>query len=353
MKKVLLIQTVVNHYRVPVYNELAKRFELTVLYSKGDLPGNIEFNLIKRPTYRLKRFSFYKQSLYTLAKEFDVIIVPFNLSFVSYKLLPRLPRKYKVIYWGIGVSASYNTPYDSNSDLVKKYIQYINISDAFVFYSSYPIEKYAGLGVDRKKLFAANNTVQVLPKENPASKKNILFLGSLYKQKKIYELLENYKAAYEVKQDIPDLILIGGGDEYDPIHKWITDSKLTSKVFLKGEITEEKTLSEYFNSAIVCISPGQAGLSVLKSMGYGVPFVTMRDAITGGEIFNIEDKVNGVILDSYSDLKTLLLETLTNKEKFTEMGLKAKEYYEQNRTVSMMADGFEDAIKYVSGGIQE
>ena len=49
MKKVLLIQGIIPHYRVPIFNELAKNVDLTVVYSDGDLPNNVGFKTLHIP----------------------------------------------------------------------------------------------------------------------------------------------------------------------------------------------------------------------------------------------------------------------------------------------------------------
>lgn len=347
MKRVLLIQEKITHYRVPVFNELANRVDLTVLYSSGELPEGVRFKVVHVPLVQLKKVLFYKKSLRSLAKNFDAVIAPLEFTNLAIMALPLKPRAFKVIYWTIGVPASYNVPYDGKSSYDHRYIRQINRSDACVFYTSYPVEKYAKLGVKKEKLFVANNTVQVLPYDENVSRDDIIFVGSLYKQKRIFELLDSYKAAYHENQAIPNLSIIGDGDEYNAINEWTTDNDLKDKVFLKGAIYDEETLSKLFTTAIACISPGQAGLTVLKAMGYGVPFITTKDAITGGEIFNIKDKKNGLILDAYPEIKDVILDTLNNKEKFIEMGKNAKSFYEKNRQVGMMADGFEQAINFV------
>jgi len=332
---------------MPVFEELAKRVDLTVLYSNGDLPANIGFKVIKMPTAHILKYSWYKGSLCGLAKGFDAVLAPLDFSNLSLIYLSKTPRPFKTIYWSIGVPASYKVPYDTKSSYDSKFLRQIKRSDAVVFYCSYPVEKYAKMGISRDKLFVANNTVEVLPTSEHKEKNTIIFLGSLYKQKRIFDLLENYKAAYTERQDIPELIVIGEGDQRSAVEKWIAENGLSAKIRLTGGIYDEACLSAYFASAIACISPGQAGLTVLKSMGYGVPFVTTKDAVTGGEIFNITDNVNGLVLDNYNEMKSVILETLTNRDRFITMGQAAREFYEENRQIGMMVDGFEQAINFV------
>lgn len=343
--KVLLLQGTIPPYRVDVFNELAKRVDLTVVYSYGELPNNVNFKTMYIPTFKL-RYNIHTKNIYYLANQFDAVICMFDFSYIYFRLLYQLPHKYKLIFWGIGVSAGYNTRYDSNETYYDKVKNAILKADAMIFYSSYPQKKYIEKGVLPEKLFVANNTVKVL-EINECKRDKILFVGSLYKQKKIFELLENYYNAYKQNKNISDLIIIGDGDEYSSICEWIEKKDLSEKVILTGSIYDEKTLAEYFSEGIICISPDQAGLSVLKSMGYGVPFVTHKNAITGGEIFNIKNGVNGILIDSFDELEEIILDTAVNKEKFLTMGRNAKEYYYDNRTVSQMVDSFEQSIKYV------
>ncbi|UJH67023.1 glycosyltransferase [Allomuricauda sp. SCSIO 65647] len=264
----------------------------------------------------------------------------------------RLPskrkRNFKVIFWGIGVRASYKTNYGEKTIWDKVRFYFMRKSDAVLFYSSDPIKRYLDEGFEREKLFVANNTVEVLPIQN-LERKNLLFIGTLYQQKKIYVLLENYLTAYKENSKIPQLDIIGDGDEYDNILGWVKENGLANKIFLRGKIFDEKKLSHYFSQALACISPGQAGLSVLKSMGYGVPFITSESAITGGEIFNIENDASGILYENHDQLKEIILETVHNKAKYIEMGNRAKEHYHQYRRPKHMVRGMSEAIEYVLG----
>ena len=83
-------------------------------------------------------------------------------------------------------------------------------------------------------------------------------------------------------------------------------------------------------------------------MGYGVPFVSTKDAITGGELFNVHDGVDGIVMESEKDLSSVVQDISEHPEKYLEMGKRAKEFYDNNRTPQHMAHGFWDAIQYVT-----
>lgn len=345
--KVLIIQDLIPHYRVPVFNELSKYVELTVVCSGGNVPENAEFNAVKVDAAKfLKIFNVHKGT-YKIAKNQDVIISMLSSNCFETMALCCLKHRKKSILWGIGVSAGYACKYDENPKAAKVMRRMIKRSKAALFYSDYPVEKYSKTGIKKEKMFVANNTVAVSPIQGDVEKDSILFVGSLYKAKKIFELLENYYEAYKVNKDINELVVVGDGDEFENVKSWITEHKMESKITLTGAIFDDEILKDYFARALICVSPDQAGLSVLKSMGYGVPFITHKDAITGGERFNIKNGENGVLFDDFSELKDLFVNLAQEKEKYIEMGKKAKEHYDNNRTVPQMAEGFLDAIDYV------
>lgn len=347
MKKILIIQPQLKHYRIPIFNRLAQNYYVTVLHSGAILKNdNIKFGQCVTKIKRRGPFFYLRINLYKLCNKFDVIISEGNIRHIDRNILIVNPfRKFKWINWSIGVSADYDKPYDSDTkyDFIRFFLS--KKSNANVFYSEYPKSKYLKAGVEEKKIFIANNTMEVFYNENETYSKNkILFVGTLYKQKKIYELLKAYKDVYnEIK--LP-LTIIGDGDEYDNIKQWIASNNLNDKIILTGAIFDPRKLEKHFRESIACISPGQAGLSVLTSMGFGVPFVTKKSAITGGEIFNINHNVNGLIYNSDNELCDILRDIGLNRNKFLEMGKNAKEFYDSFRTPDQMAEDLLSAINY-------
>ena len=177
-------------------------------------------------------------------------------------------------------------------------------------------------------------------------KDTLLVIGTLYREKGIQTLMDVYKELRPVCK-LPLLNIIGKGPDYDVINKWIQDNNMQDLIILRGAIFDINEKAKYFAQALACISPKQAGLTVLESMGYGVPFVSTKNAITGGELLNVHDGVDGVVMNAESDLSLVVKDISENPDKYIAMGEKAKEFYDNNRTPKHMADGFWDAIQYV------
>ena len=355
MKKVLIIQRTLMHYRVPLFERLGELYDLTVAYSEKNEDWGNRIKSFKIEYLRGKiwnelpdeQFSVSINRLIDICKNYDVLVLPMEpyrkVLYVTEKL-----RKYvKLIFWGIGVSASYDIRYDSVEYRRPTFESMVSMADASVFYTEYPKNKYFERGIPKEKMFVAPNTVEVLKVDlNGQARDSLLFVGTLLKQKRLELLLEAYKKAFEKKPNIPVLKIIGEGEEYENICEWIKNNSLLDKIILQGPIYDEELLKEQFLHALVTVSADQAGLTVLKSMGYGVPFIANKDAITGGEIYNITDGVNGVLFDDFGELENILLDITDHPKKYEEMGRNAYQHYYSCRTVENWIQGFSDAIEY-------
>ncbi|MGK7893089.1 MAG: glycosyltransferase, partial [Xenococcus sp. (in: cyanobacteria)] len=251
-KKVLIVQNMILPYRVPIFNLLSKEFELTVAYSFGEIhQTELDFEVLKLSIYKISRFVIHKNSLYNYCKSFDVVIGMSDISWLSIMGLSfKKNRRFKTVLWGIGVRASYDTKYGETTiwDKVRYFLT--RKADALLFYSSFPLQRYLKNGFENERLFVANNTVKVNKIHKEIVRENILFIGTLYKQKNIYALLDSYLKASKRIKSIPQLVIIGDGDEYQNILAWIKDHDLTNKVLLKGKIFDEDLLSSYFSRAL-------------------------------------------------------------------------------------------------------
>lgn len=350
--KVLLIQEDVKNYRAPIYELINKEVELTVACTLK--------NEIKESSYKIIQFPYYKvgpaiihKGVSKLLNQFDAVILLPHLKFIWLDHIVFTKHKYKVLTWSIGKHVSYNRPYNLSSppSMMDKIFECIqDHADACIFYMPEPIaywKKYKN--IDTNKYFVAHNTVRVesfdtLP---PFSERDsFLFIGTLYAQKGIGELIQAYSKAKPEVEHLPILNIIGKGPEKESIENLIHALGLEKDIILCGPIYDEKILKDYFFKSILCISPKQAGLSVLKSFGYGVPFVTHTDAITGGEKTNIKNGVNGLFYNSEQELVEILVDATNNSSKYEKMSDNARNYYLEEASPENMAKGVLDAINY-------
>ena len=350
--KVLLVTQYVPHYRVAMYNLLQDKFDLTVLHNQEGLEKKIcKFSHVYTQLGSTGPFLYFKMNLHKFCKNFDVVISESNIRFIDRNISAILPwRKYKWIMWGIGQAASYNKRLGQR-DVFKRVRFFLQKkSDALILYSDFSLNSYINAGISSTSIFVANNTIALKHVANPNSNKNIiLFIGTLYKQKKLVELIDAYSIAHDRCGFQMPLMIIGEGEERNRLESYAKKSGLQDSVIFLGHIEDSLVISEYFSQALVCISPGQAGLSVLTSMANSVPFITREDAVTGGEISNINNtyEQTGVVYTTKDNLVELLCDMHVNKVKYIKMGVSARDYYVRYRLPEYMINSIFDSVKYV------
>lgn len=351
--KVIVIQEFVSSYNDAVYEIMNNSVDLTIAYTSKCEVKEPKYKTLELPHWKLSSFVWHKK-FNRLINQYDVVIVNGHFRLVKAAILPFLPHKPKVISWTIGVHVSYKKAYNLSQkpDTSDKLLQMLNNHcDACIFYMPQPIEYWKQYkNIDESKYFVAHNTVKVADFDELPSieeRDKFLFVGTLYKQKGISELIEAYDTAKKKIGSLPKLYIVGKGPEEHLVKDLVDEKGLSDCVVMTGAIYDENILKDYFLSSLLCISPKQAGLSVQKSLGYGVPFVTRPDSITGGERLDIKDKENGFFYDSIEELSEILVNAATNPAEIDKMSSRAREYYLAEASPEKMAQGALDAIEYV------
>lgn len=351
--KVLKIDNTIKHYNVPTLNIINRKFDLTVMYyirSDDSAIEDCEFKTIYVPIKEVSRFTIIKKNLRKFCKDFDVVIALDTMHTLNLYTLGWFHRKFKLLYWGIGAPASYTRHYGEASDFYFKMSYFMERkAEALIFYDKAAINLHNKRGFKGPKMFVAPNTTTVLKRDiKPEMKDSIMFIGSLYMEKGLQILLDAYKIAYEENASVVPLNLVGGGKPLPLVQQWVRENHLENIIHVLGPIYDNEKKAELFQQTIACISPLQGGLSVLESMGYGVPFITDSNAITGGEAFNIEDGRNGLRVKGMNTakLKDIILDISSDKQKYVNMGKNAYEHYWNCRKPEDMAQGVIDAVEY-------
>jgi len=352
--RVLLLQEVFFQYRIPILEKLTDKYEIEVAYIQAG-PGTEGASFPTRCLPSSKRGRIKRVAgLVGICRDYDAVVFQPHLSCIDFCRLPFVRnRSFRCISWDIGVRASYRKKFSLQAPMSLEdriYRLVMSRCDANLFYMPQMRELWAERGLDPSSLFIAHNTVETLDRPySAAGRDSYLFVGSLYAEKRVDLLLDAYETAFHQAggpADFPVLNIVGAGDMESSLMDQAKSLRSSERIVFHHAVFDESVLHELFSKAVLCVSPYQAGLSVLKSFAYGTPFVTRVDAITGGEILNIENGMNGVLYSDDSELPAILLDAYHQRDKYMSMGRKAYEYYRTEASPAVMAEGIADAVNH-------
>ena len=342
MEKILVVQNILPHYRIPFYNALGKQYDITYLHSgdsAGDLCENFKEVVVK--CSRIGPFYFQKEVLKTFKKgNYKAVVLMFDLAWVNNLLLALLYPK-KVLFWGHGLGRN-SIGNKVRNILVKKV-------HGIILYSERNLEDFVNAGVNRNHIFIANNTVLISNhgENKEISKNNILFVGRTQKSKKVDELIEMFAEVIYKLPEETKLVIVGEGAEDASLKKLAIRLKVTDRVVFKGEVLEDHKLREIFHSAFVYASPGPVGLGVLHSFAYGLPVLTFSEEHHGPEVTNIQNNVSGFLCKDREIYKSKLIEWASNSELTQKMGANAYCFYKNDRNLEQMVKEFSGAVRHL------
>jgi len=189
------------------------------------------------------------------------------------------------------------------------------------------------------------NSIFNTPKYLWENSNKLLFIGSLKKRKRLDLLFHALKLA---KEDGYEFILeiIGDGPEKSNLIALSIELNINNNVNFHGHISKAITKHEIIKGCSLSISLGQAGLSILESMSFGLPFLTAKSAISGGEIENIIDNYNGYLLEDYKNptLIAFKLIQIKNDNSLEHISRNAFNYYSNFANGELMVTRFKKIV---------
>lgn len=353
MKKVLIIQEVLPHYRVPLFNEIGKdtHISLTIATEEKETFSNREdlsFGVVKYSSRKLGKFSEIK-SLRRLIKGYDKVIMFCDLHWLPTLLKLLLFRgKANIFFWGIGISSERGLTKKPFMDKVRFLLS--DFSSGTILYSKQISEYYISQVRKKQQIYVAANTIEVAKYPFPAEKRTkIISIGSFKKYKNLGNLILAFKQIIDkIPADIT-LDFVGNGEEEKKLTSLVKENGLENRVIFWGRKESDEDIYPIISRAIVSVSPTQAGLAVLHSMAFGCPFLTAEDAVTGGERFYIENNVNGYFYDgSIAALAEKLLWIIGHPEQNIQIAKNAYDFYHNECSIRNYSDSFRNIIHGVT-----
>jgi len=340
--KLAIVYDKLLHYRYELFDLIGTHHELTVFTPKCDRNLSPKlFKIREVPATYVGGFRFQKGLRAQLLRDhFDACIVfidPRNLSSVATAIFPVAPR---TLTWGAWKTESFA------ANFVR--LRAMNQAQANIVYCHRHAVELEQLGAAPAKLYVAHNTIHVGrsgAQQINQSRRTVLFVGSLAPRKGLGRLLRIFHRVSQYIDHSINLVIVGDGPERELASRLVIKLGLESRVQFVGKVLNPDTLADLYSQAIVSVSLNQAGLSVLQSMGHGVPFLTTEQSISGGEVDNIVDGFNGVLVeDSDPSICEAIVKICSSGDWARQLGRNAAEHYETYATMDNYAQGFLDAL---------
>lgn len=340
---ILVIQGWLPHYRLELFNALAKYDDVCVVHSgKSAKRENDRFEETILPSHQLGPFQLQPGLIDLIDKRKPrAVIAMFDLRWLSIvKAMYKFDCRLKWVWWGLS---------RGKSDIATRAKLFVARRDnPIVFYDKVTKNSFKSKLLTNAPLLVANNTVHVPNRtecfHNPI-KNRIINVGSLDARKQNDVTIRVLKKIYDETGADIQFSLIGSGSEREKLVSLVHELGMQERVEFVGHIEDTAELARYYSEAIASVSFGQAGLAVLQSMAFGVPFVTKKTAISGGEKYNITNGETGIFVqDSPDALEAALKHLFADTEYARRLGKSAYHYYSKEATIENMVSNFASAI---------
>lgn len=347
--KVALITNVIAPYRRPLFEELGKNVDLTVVCStknKADKNwksskcyGNASYKhiILKGLNLNLKNdYSYIQPELFLRLYKLkpNIIITSAygpNTFFAS--LFARL-LGIPCILWSASTIAS-EKKYSNIRNLYRKIL--IKMQSAFIAVGSDSNDYLLSIGASIEKCYIAYNAVGDMPQSGKIAsiiKKSenikstysgtiLLYSGQLIRRKGLDLLFSALKLVQE-SHNIT-MLIIGSGPLENALRKIANDLKLQNVIFL-GFKQDEDLMSYYFASDVYVLPTREDtwAMVINEAMQCGLPVVCSKYAGCVTDL--VHDKITGLIIDPY-DKKNFALtlnEIISNNEQRDKLKVEAQ-----------------------------
>ncbi|HEX6102913.1 MAG TPA: glycosyltransferase family 4 protein [Alphaproteobacteria bacterium] len=378
--RVLVEQPSLAKYRLPVFQELARRpgLDFTLCYSQAPTLPNVEpdgFNARFVPSWRgtvAGRRIIWNGSCWANARRgaADVLILNWNLNHLN--LVPALLRARAngvgTILWGHGYSkaeARWRRLGRHGAARLANALLFYNFSTARQFMEQgWPKERiYVALNaLDQRPIQAARRAWMAEPgrlgafrKEQGIGEGPVLLYVSRIKPENRLDLLIRATALLRKRHPLLQTVVVGTGAELDELKTLAAREGAGEAVRFLGAVYDEMALAPWFLSADAFCYPANIGLSLLHAFGYGLPVITTdRNELQNPEIEALEPGRNGLVYkhDDLEALASTLERVIVDRPLRESLAAEALVTATQRFNLRTMVDGIEQAIRYAAAAVR-
>lgn len=349
MRKLVIIQTVVPDYRKGFFKKLEdtlgahfKLYAGTYYFEKSVKSDHTISHTPLRNIYLFKSKFLFQRGVLKFVKSDELLVLELNPRILSnwLLLLVRALLNKKTVLWG---HAWPRKGRFAKSDAVRHLMR--TLASSIVVYTKKQ-QRELKTKMPNKTIYAAPNAL--LTKSQMVAVTNdpyhLMYVGRLTKAKKIMFLVEAFKETLEQLPEHVQLLIVGDGEEKEPLRSYITNQKIGHRVQLLGHIHHYDTLQELYASTLFSVSPGYVGLSITQSLGFGVPMIVSRNENHSPEIEAVVEEENAIFFetDGIDSFRESILNIYKNRDSWISKRNVISSRCAENYSVEAMAQVFID-----------
>jgi glycosyltransferase involved in cell wall biosynthesis len=300
--KVVILQTVVPDYRGPFFEELRKHVSGDVELLAGDedwqtdivhARGSADVRLGN--VFLLGRRLLWQVGAIRPLLRADVAVVSLNPRVLTgwIVLVSRGVMRRRTVVWG---HAWPRKGRGRRSDALRAVMR--RSASTLVVYTETEARQVAQ-DSPKVKVVAAPNALyrrsEIGPTETVEPPTDVVYVGRLTPSKHVDLLVDAFVSAEAELPEDTRLVIVGDGPLRETLEVRARASSRPTRILFAGHVSSVDDVRAIYANAVVSVSPGPVGLSLIQSLGFGVPMILARDADHGPESEAAADGENVVM----------------------------------------------------------
>lgn len=351
---ILFIHVTIPDYRRAVFGALHDRLRPSMAIMTGrsyfDSTTRMDESLVPTPVvvrnrYLLGRRALWQSGAIGPGLRADVVVLELNpriLSNWTIAILRRLFGKSTLLWGHAWPRAGREAATDPVRGLMRRLAHVV-----IVYTETEQVElakKAPGLTV-----IAARNALYrsaelgALP---PQGRAGFIFVGRLVPEKKPDVLVRAYLDAREQLPKEAGLTLVGDGPLRPSLERLVANADAGESVRFVGHVSDVAALRSLYAGALASVSPGYVGLSLIQSLGFGIPMIIARAPNHAPEIEAAREGYNSLMCEhgSAASLTRALLRVSAERETWLSRARDIAEDCRSSYTLDLMVDRVVEAI---------
>jgi glycosyltransferase involved in cell wall biosynthesis len=348
----VIIQTTIPDYRIRFFTALSGRLgpHLTILSGNEDWYPDVKHagtvpHVATRNIFVVRRQLLWQSGSLGPLMKADVAVVGLNPRILTnwVALLVRRLRRRRTVLWG---HAWPRRGMMSTTDRLRASMR--ALADTVIVYTESEADalRRSSPGID---VIAAPNALYAkgeLAAVASSTPTDFVCVGRLNPMKKPDLLLRAFAlAASRLPADVK-LVFVGDGPLLHELEQQARSAELGDRVRFLGHVSAIDELSGVYQCAIASVSPGYVGLSLLQSLGFGIPMVISRDEPHAPEIEAAVEGVNSIFFesDSIPALADALVTVVEQREHWQALRSSIAEDVQDRYSIDEMVESFVQAL---------